>query len=383
LSSNSLFDTPLGLVNASIQKSIVTAGTQPSTNATDNLTILKDSINSLDTSKSEREKVNVTNWPTNTGIEYDEQIGVGVFYTETVVPPSSYINKDWSELTGQNIKPLDQWKSIKKEINKEKVADALLSQWYKIGVDTDVSLPDKLLNVIAYWGVSYADGGNYDFGTGAFSGSYNRNQSGDSKSSAGISGDIYFNVQKGFNGKIPGFEHIFFIEIGTDGSVSQGDVLQRLNQLEQSKGSGIVYKNWPYLQLRTENIVVIGGSRSETKSKSLSRSVSINGISETEGEGLVKDVNVTANSINVPECLHGNITIEYVRIGILPPEALSPPYGVRPEVLTATKAIISGVEVVTPQFPVGNYLLNSNIELYKWGFVKVTARTASVTADYI
>ena len=383
LSNNSLVDSPLGLLNANIEKSIVPIGTQPSTDEVANLTIVKDSINSLDESKSEREKVDVTNWPTNTGIDYDDQIGIGVFYTETIIPPSSYINKDWSEITSQNIKPLDQWKSIKKEIDKEKVADALLNQWYKIGIDTDISLPDRLLNVIAYWGRSYGDGGDYDFGAGAFTGSYNRNQSGQTKSSAGISGDIYFNVLKGFNGKIPGYEHIFFIEIGADGSVSQGDVLQRLNELEQSKGTGIVYKNWPYLQLRTENIVIINGSSSTSESKSLSRSVSINGISESQGQGNSRDVSVSANSVNVPECLHGNITIQNEYIGGEIPPELFVTYGVRPEVLTVTKAIISGVEVDTPQFPVGNYLLNSNIELYKWGFVKITARTASVTSDYV
>ncbi len=384
LNNDSLVDSPLGLVNANIEKSIVSAGTKPSTDEIKNLKIVKDSISPIDKAKSEREKVEVSSWPTNTGVDYDEQLGIGVFYTETIVAPNSYKDKTWSGVPNQNIKPLDNWKSIKKEIDKEKVSSALLSQWYKIGIDTQVSLPDKLLDIIVYWGRSYANGGDYDFGAGVFTGSYNRNQSGSSKSSYSMNGDVYFNIQKGFNGTIPGYEHIFFIEIGKDGLVSQGDVIARLNFLESSKGSNIVYKNWPYLQLRSENLVLISGGISLTRSRSLSESASINGFSQSTGKGQSFDVNVNANSVNIPESLHGRVTIKNEFIGSEPPGGtLDVTYGVNPSQLSPTEAKLGGVLIEVAQFPTGNYLLNSNIELYKWGFVKVTAKTVTISSDYI
>jgi hypothetical protein len=378
LSSNSLVDSPIGLVDAVVARSIVPIDTAPSGSDTN----IKDSITAIDQYKAEREQINVTTWPTNTGVDYDDQIGVGIFYTQTVVPASEYANKSWDEVLDQDIKPIDQWKSVKREIDRTKARDALLNQWYKIGTDTQITLPDKLTNVVVYWGRSFGNGGSYDFGSGAFTGSYNRNQSGDAKSSASIAGDIYFNIQKGFNGSIPGFQHIFFIEIGDDGSVSQGDVISRLNALEQSKASGIVYSNWPYLQLRSENLVLINGSTSITRSSSLSESVSINGSVLTSGSGQSYDVNVNANSINIPECLHDNITIINEFIG---PEitGLNVTYGVQPSTLSETKAVINGAIVDAPKFPTGYYLLNSNVELYKYGFVKVTATTVRVTNDYV
>lgn len=380
LESNSLIESPLGLVDANIERSIVNPEQKPSTNEIDNYTIVKDQINPIDIAKSEREKIQVSQWPTNTGVDYDEQLGIGIYYTETIIKPSDY-SSEWYDLSNKNIKPIDQWKSLKREINKKKISEALLKQWYKVGIDTQITLPDKLLDVTVYWGQSWAKGNDYDFGNGVFTGSYNRNQSGSSKTSFSINGDIYFNIQKGFSGTIPGYEHIFFIEIGSDGEVSQGDVLTRLNFLESNKASGIVYKNWPYLQLRSENIVIISGGKSLSLSKSLSESVSINGFAQSTGTGESFDVNVNANSVNVPECLHGEIRIKNEYIGT------SGEFGataaVRPEKLLPTKAKIGGSLVEVPQFPVGDYLLNSNIELYKWGFVKVTARTISITNDYV
>jgi hypothetical protein len=387
LEEDSMVDSPIGLVKAKVSKSIVGKGTQPSlpiSTSDQALKILSETITPIDSVKAERDKVEVSSWPTNTGVDYDEQLGIGVFYTETIVAPNSYKDKNWSEVPNQNIKPLDNWKSIKKEIDKEKASSALLSQWYKIGIDTQVSLPDKLLDIIVYWGRSYGNGGDYDFGAGAFTGSYNRNQSGSSKSSYSMNGDVYFNIQKGFNGTIPGYEHIFFIEIGKDGLVSQGDVIARLNFLESSKGSNIVYKNWPYLQLRSENLVLISGGISLTRSESLSESVSINGFSSSTGSGKSFDVNVNANSVNIPESLHGRVTIKNEFIGSVPPGGmLDVTYGVNPSQLSATEAKLGGVLTEVAQFPTGNYLLSSSIELYKWGFVKVTAKTVTISSDYI
>lgn len=398
LESNSLIDSPLGLVNAKIEKSIVVPSTQPTSNAALGLETIKDQIDRIDDSKSQRELVKIDGaWPTNAGVNYDEQLGLGIYYTETIVPPSEYLNPPyWSDLSNIDYKPIDQWKSVKREIDKEKVSNALLSQWYKIPTEVDVSLPDKLLGVTVYWGRSFGAGQSSDIDFGASTGSYNQSLSSSSKSSSSINGDIYFNVEQGYRGAVSGYQHVFFIEIGKDGRIEAAEILDVLNNFEQfgerdtpppSGGEGVVklsktYVRWPYIQTRTENLVVISGGKSNTKNESKSQSVTINGFGAGSGSGESIDVDVNARSINIPNTLHGTINIAQEFIGGQFEGGLDPTYGVRPMTLEPTKIKINGKNEIAATFPTGNYLYSANVELYKWGFVKVTAITVQITGDY-
>jgi hypothetical protein len=396
LSATSLVDSQLGLVPATVQQSIVSPSTQP----TGNLTKTKDSIEPIDQAKSQREQVTVNGWPINTGVDYDDQLGLGVYYTETIVSPDEYLNPQyWEDLSNIDYKPIDQWKSLKRSIDKEKLSESLLSQWYKISTDVNISLPDKLLGVTVYWGSSYGAGQQASVDFGSSTGSYSSSQSSSSKKSASINGDIYFNVQQGFQGSLPGYQHIFFMKIGANGRVDQNDILQVLNNFEQFNqqtpivnqntlpGGGSIlltptYKRWPYIQARSENLVVISGGKSETSNTSASESVSINGFGRGDGFGSSFDVDVNARSVNIPQTLHGPITIQQQIIGTVAPQNLGPTYGVRPETLATTQAVVNGALQNADRFPSGNYLYSSNVELYKWGFVKVTAITVEVPFNY-
>ena len=143
------------------------------------------------------------------------------------------------------------------------------------------------------------------------------------------------------------------------------------------------YKRWPYIQSRTENLVLIAGGKSETKNKAKSESVTINGFGGGTGTGSSFDVDVSARSINIPSTLHGSITIKNEFFGDSSFGNIAPVYGVRPEILEATKVKINGAEQIAEKFPIGKYLYSANVELYKWGFVKVTAITAEIRVDYV
>lgn len=402
LISKSLIESPLGLVEAEIKKQIVPSGELPETN--NNLGLLKDQISSIDSFKSEREKVKVNTWPTNTGVDYDEQLGIGIYYTETIVKPDEYINPTyWSDLSNKNYKPLDQWKSLRREIDKDKLSAALLAQYYKIPVEVDVKLPDKLLDVTVYWGNSYGQGQSFSADFGAATGSYSLSSSGSSKNSYGINGDIYFKLQQGYSGAVSGERHIFFIEIGDDGKVTSGEILDTLNLLASNgtrtqpvnevgatgatglivTSSNATYQKWPYIQMISENLVVISGGKSETKNQSQTQSVSINGFGGGTGQGSSIDVDVNARSINIPPSLHGKITIKEESFGPDGDVNLKPTYGVFPKTLDSTQAVISGATVDVSNFPTGNYLYSADVELYKWGFVRVTATTVKITSDYV
>jgi hypothetical protein len=480
LSVDSMVDSPVGLVKANVTKSIVAKGTIPSlpTSSPDKaLRTIKETITSIDSAKSEKEFIEVEKWPKNYGVDYDDQLGLGIYYTETVVKPSTYLDaSDWASLANKSYKPLDNWKSVEKAIDQERVGNALLSLWLKTQVTQQIQLPDELLGITVYWGKSYGEGASFDTSESVTSGSFSLSSSGSSKNSYGINGDLYFNIQKGFNGAIKAYKHIFFMKV-FEARSSEENILDILNNFElynkrsteysiaissiksdigklyvttvsphdvtnsvnfcegtatgdaggafsyafsgnpeavdsntftvpissgsfpEKPASGRVkffinkgflpssiigkYKPWPYMQERTENIVVISGGKSETFNASKSQSVSINGVASGTGAGSAIDVNVSANSVSVPTTLHGKITIKEESFGATGSSKLEPTYGVRPNVLETTKVMINGNLAAAPSFPLGNYLFSSNVEIYKWGFVKVEAITVEITKDFV
>ena len=109
----------------------------------------------------------------------------------------------------------------------------------------------------------------------------------------------------------------------------------------------------------------------------------MNGVASGTGAGSAIDVNVSANSVNLPPTLHGKITIKEESFGTIGSSKLEPTYGVRPMILEPTKVMLNGKLSQASEFPVGDYLFSSNFELYKWGFVKVEAITVSITKDFV
>ena len=388
LASNTLIESQLGLVKGKVEKSIVASDTEPTIN--NNLRLVKDSINALDEAKSERELVEVDEWPINTSVDYDEQLGIGIYYTETIVEPSEYLNPPyWTDLSNIDYKAIDQWKSLKKEIDIDKVSEALLSQYYQIPTLVEIKLPDKLKRATCYLANSYGAGTDFSVSQGANTGAYNMSNSGSSKSSWSIGGDIYFEIENGFNGSVDGLKHIFFVKI-TDGRIANAEsVINILNSFAQFgtrtppsplPGQSLIfsetYRKWPYLRTKTENLVLITGSRSSSTSMSISQSVGINGFASSTGKGKSFDVNVNANSILVPQTIHPAITINIDETNQVTDsnQVQKPTISINPRTLPATDP---------PQFVPGKYLISADIDLYKWGFVKVTAITADIQNIHI
>jgi hypothetical protein len=390
LSSNTLIESQLGLVEASVEKSIVDSDTGPISDVNLGLNIVKDSINRLDQTKSERELIRVKEWPENVNVDYDEQLGIGIYYKETIVEPNEYINPPyWNNLSNTDYKAIDQWKSLKKQIDIDRLSQALLSQYYKIPTQVKMKLPDKLKSVTCYLANSYGAGTDFDISQSANTGSYNISNSGSSKSSWSIGGDIYFEIENGYDGYLEGFKHIFFIQM-INGRIAESDsILNKLNNFAQFGSTATpeippdvliqfseTYKKWPYLKTKTENLVLITGGRSLSKSNSLSESVGINGFASSTGEGKSFDVNVSANSITVPQTLHPAITININEVN-----SVADTKGIQKPTISVNPSTLPPTD--PPQFVPGQYLIDSEIELYKWGFVKVTAITATVTVAQI
>jgi hypothetical protein len=85
------------------------------------------------------------------------------------------------------------------------------------------------------------------------------------------------------------------------------------------------------------------------------------------------DIDRSANTITVPDTIHGIIPINPEIVGDFTGVDFQPEYGNYPPQLSPTSIT---------KFPVGKYLISANMELYKWGLVRVTAVTVDITEDY-
>ena len=360
LSVRSLTDSPLGLVVADVEQTIV----QPSQSPENGLTVISDSIQSIDSVKSRRERVTVDSWPINYGRTFEQEFATGFLYEETIVTMDEAKNA-LDELNFTEYKILDNNKVLKRTYDSRQIRSVLNSQYYITDTAVNIKLPDTLDSVTVYWGRSGGAGGSGGTGQSIGTGTYSSSTDSSTKSSSSISGDVYFAITNGFDGNITGKMHEFFLQIGSDGEITSQAILSKLQ--------GGPYSEWPVIRTKTDNIVLITGSKSLSEAISRSRSVNINGATLEESANKQFDVNVGASSIVVPNCLRGSIGINETTIGSFASD-VEPTYGVRPSNLTAT----------TPsKFPTGKYLYSSNVELYKWGFAKVRTITVEITAQHV
>ena len=389
LGEGTLTDSPAGLIDAFGSTSIREIGTG---GLSGGLYVLKNSTQRIDDTKYKREFLQVQSWPELKGVEYDEVLGIPIKYSEQVVSPSEYENlPSWPDQSNKSYKPLDKWKTMRRTYNKDEIVKALTAQYYAIETQTSVTLPDKLLSATIYWSLDKGKATGSDDVPAVTDGSYSYSQSYSRRSSANVSGDIYFKIEKGFSGTLPATEHIFFMPISEDGTVT-ASVLDALNK-KTNNGDLIVkeynyttfqyetktqpnpsaYKKWPYIKRITENIVIVSGSKSKTEAWTIGETVSINGFSSVNRKDDSFDIDRNANTITVPDTIHDIVPIFSEQVGDFTGIDFQPEYGIFPGQLAPTNIT---------RFPAGKYLISANMELYKWGLVRVTAVTVDITEDY-
>ena len=372
LGQSTLVDSPAGLVEAAGSKQIVDVANANQIIRDPGLYTLKLSTERIDDTKVSVETLNLagTGWPLLNGVEYDEVLGIPIQYTEQVVSPNEYKNPPSSLSNANNsYRPLDQWKTLRRSYDKEAIATALLQQYFVTQTQVQINLPNKLLEVTAYISRDYSEGKNISKSENAGGDSYGFTNGGGFKSSGSISADVYFKLENGFNGYIDGEEHTFFMEISSEGRVNKS-IIQELND----RNNGKTYLAWPNLKKITENVLLFTGGKSKTESDSNSEDVSINGFAEATREDVSFDIDTNVNTVTLPDALHGVLQINEIYSGPEIPSDLQIQGGVQPKVLEATNPAI---------FPIGNYLISSSMDLFKYGLVKVKATTVTVTAEYV
>jgi hypothetical protein len=357
LPSLSLVDSPLGLVKANVNKSIVAPETIPE----NDLKTLQDKIDRIDSAKSERQKVVVEGtWPTIRGAFKDNENGINLPYEETIIDPQTVV---WqNRLESFEFDPIDEEK-LKVRNYSEEIIDTILSQvQYSYPQEVNVKLPNKLLDVVAYFGLDNGQGNSEGEGAGAGE-SYSYEFTKSKTTSASATGDIYFKVEKGYEGVVPGTKFIFFSRTQ---NLSTEAILEILTQK-----LGTTVREYPNIKMISENLVIIGGSKSKTTRESESSSVSINGSSDSSSSEESYNVGVSANSVIVPETLHEEIQIGIETIGSL--GELDVEYQVFPPTLQATNPV---------KFPIGRFLISLNFDNYRFGWFKVTCIIANIQEKY-
>jgi hypothetical protein len=356
LATNTLVDSPIGLVKATVEKSIVDTTVQPQNGPL----VLRDSINKTDEVKSERERVTVVQeWPKVYGTWVDSANGIILPYYETVIDSSNgLVLDDYNEY-----EPIDATKTKVRVYDRDQVDALLRSNWAtsRQAQEVQIRLPNKLKQVTAYFGLDNGQGESNGEGTGAGN-SYNYSFTKSFTTSSSATGDIYFKLEKGYDGVVDGYKYIFY---GGPSSSRSGVI----NFLNDEYNADI--KPYPQIKMISENIVIIGGSKSESTSESESASISLNGNSTSFSSSKSYNVSVSANSVVVPESLHEEIEVAISPTGSLGELPIN--YQVYPPTLAAT---------TPPQFEPGEYLMSVNVERYKFNFFKYTCITAVIESEY-
>jgi hypothetical protein len=370
LISRTLADSPTGAINAVKYNQIVNPNQVP----VNSLNTLKYDVTAIDPSKSEAEIVQVDSWPIVRGVEFDDVTGLPIPYTEQVIPPSEY-NDAWEPVGNTNYKPIDEYKAVKKQYNTNEIQQYYLSYLSVIETPVEVNLPDKLIDVTAYIARDYSEGKNVSDSNNVGGDSYGYTSGGGYKSSGAISADIYFKIEKGFDGYIDGLEVTFFdlpYKLDPFNTILSRNV-NVLNALRE-KLPNLDIELWPTLKKVTQNILVFTGGKSKTTSFSNSEDVSINGFANSQRQDDSYDIDTNVNTVNVPDALYDSITIKEEKFGPSIPSDLEITGGVYPKTLPATNPA---------KFPVGNYLIRSDASIYRFGLVKITAAIAKITEDYV
>ena len=234
--------------------------------------------------------------------------------------------------------------------------------------------------MIAYTARDYSEGKNVSDSNSVGGDSYGYTSGGGFRSAGSISSDIYFKIEKGFDGYIDGIEVTLFVESSkfvpipghgaNTGNFVNANVLAELQRRLPNEN----IKLWPTLKKISQNILVFTGGKSRTESSSKSEDVSINGFANSQRDDKSYDIDTNVNSVIVPDALYDTITIKEEMFGPLIPEDLQITGGVYPKTLPATNP---------PKFPVGNYLIRSDASIYRFGLVKITAVIARVTEDFV
>jgi hypothetical protein len=292
--------------------------------------------------------------PTLYGQEYDDQLHLALPYSLDVEVAGSAAGELGTEIT-----PLsDGWDLVKR------LTDVTSLEELHITYPSfeQVNLPNTLVSATAIFagGVGLGSGSSQGNGGGT---TYRWSRGHSYSSESSVAGDIQFRVRDGYSGFVPATIHLFFLPLAT---ATESAILAKVGAAR-----------WPAIRTETENIILYGGSKASRVTSEASQAVNpasgggVESFSNSQSESTDRSVRMSISTVTIPRTLHGPVTVGVTTRGEVD---TSLDFGVEPPTLSATSPT---------QFPVGKFLLNANVDLFRYGYVRVTAVVVDITSDYV
>jgi len=187
---------------------------------------------------------------------------------------------------------------------------ALLSYLISYASTVDLRLPAVLDSISVVWSSSAGNGSYSADWTGIASGTSKHlsgAESGDAQGSAGVQPELVIHITKPEGNDIPSMAYVFFAKL-TDDSFSEAALLARLETLV-----GAPVSRWPHFRPRAHTLILQGAKVAVQARASANASYSDSSDSHsedlTQGAGTSVDVALSVTAVNLPETIHGAITI--------------------------------------------------------------------------
>ena len=307
-------------------------------------------------------EVTLTNPPPLDGQEYDETYDVLIPYTE------QFVEGGTTDTPNASIVPRDVFHSRQRIIDVEAARQAYLDSIIVLDDVVNISLPDKLIDVIV--NIEKIEGGENQTSEG-------NSCSASATAFASYDLDVGFEVRNGYSGPTIAKKYVFFIDAVSQYEVS--GIIGRVNRVAGEGSSGV--EAFPVFRTKSETITTKVISERITATASVS-------LPKNKNKSLSVDKQVNANIINIPPTLHGRFTIKTNKEHIVErtAKAVGENTGTS-EVIAKAKAqaIISQdiIETFPEKFPTGRYLVSVNSQPYRFNLIRIEAVVVEVTENMV
>ena len=318
--------------------------------------------------------------PSLSGQDYDPTFNLVIPYTEEVTASGANSGDLLTE-----IDPLSDDLDLVRTIDAQAAQDALDDFLVSFPTRTTLSLPPILKKVEVVWDTSSEEGdfssdwGGFALSVAGSGSSLSGSERGEAKSSAGCMPSWNIQLEEVWAVNVPTTSHIFFLPY----PVTEEQILAKVSALA-----------WPIFKPKSYTLTAFGQSTSVTVDVSAAASASWNtdadGAIESEstdhttGQGSSARVATTAVLAKIPPCLHGGFSVSsnqnqeinaHAEIGWIA-------YGRFPSLSVVKQRSVAAVgtadfyaAATSPaDIPrTGKYLIDSKIELYQYGYVRIYA----------
>jgi len=330
--------------------------------------------------------------PTLTGQDYDASIGAVVPYTEKITTTGDTLIGALSDVS-----PLSSDYKLVRTIDTTNLTAALSAISLQFPSRATLSIPPVLESIEVVWDQttdngSYAsDWTGYAYGTST---SLSGSERAEAKGASSLTPSFVIKMKDTWATNIPTSTHVFFLPT----PCTEAHILTALGK---KYSSGTVINRWPVFKPKSDTVVAFGTKVSVTVEGNASASHSVsnsnNSWDSTQGTGSSTYSSTTTVVANIPSCIHPTITITGAAIPTVKAATAKIDAGwvsaynfpvvnvSKSETASATGKVSPTTLPATAQTAVpstGYYLIDSRVELYQHGYVKVYAEVldASVLA---